>query len=95
MRRRRRRRSSKTRAYLTCLPAPLAVLCCPNLTLVLSGGCRLAIVKEQLSQQNVKLMDQELKLSQLDATMQTMLALCQSIDSRLPVLDEEKKKKKR
>jgi hypothetical protein len=62
---------------------------------VLSGGCRLAIVKEQLSQQNVKLMDQELKLSQLDATMQTMLALCQSIDSRLPALDEEKKKKKR
>ena len=45
------------------------------------GGYRLAIVKEQLAQQNVKLSEQDLKLSQLDATMKSMLAL---IEARLP-----------
>jgi hypothetical protein len=41
-------------------------------------------VKEQLAQQSVTLTDQENKLSQLDASMQILLALCQSINARLP-----------
>ena len=46
--------------------------------------CRLAVLKEQLSQQSVTLAEQENKLSKLDASMQTILALCESINTRLP-----------
>jgi hypothetical protein len=59
------------------------------------GGDRLAIVKEQLAQQNVKLSEQDLKLSQLDATMKSMLALCQSIEARLPPAEPGSLKKRR
>ena len=44
---------------------------------------RLAIVKEQLAQQNVKLVEQELKLGQVDASLRAMVVLLQSIEVRL------------